>query len=148
MEVVWKVCATVVNCWLNRSVTLHDALHGFRAGRSTGTVTLEAKLAQHLTGIAHEPLLQVFLDVREAYNSLDRGWCMEILKGYRMVHNTARLISHHLDKLIFVPKASRFLGIDFGTGRGVMQGNPASPMIFNIVVDVVARAVLEVVCGP
>ena len=32
--------------------------------------------------------------------------------------------------------------------RGFMQGDPASPMIFNIVVDTVMRATLEVVCGP
>ena len=29
-----------------------------------------------------------------------------------------------------------------------MQGDPASPMICNIVVDVVVRAVLGAVCGP
>ena len=29
-----------------------------------------------------------------------------------------------------------------------MKGDPASPMIFNIGVDVVVRATLEVVCGP
>ena len=29
-----------------------------------------------------------------------------------------------------------------------MQGDPASPMMFNIVVDVVVKAMLEVVCGP
>ena len=28
------------------------------------------------------------------------------------------------------------------------QGDPASPMIFNIVVDVVVRAVLDVFCSP
>ena len=36
----------------------------------------------------------------------------------------------------------------FVTGRGVSQGKPASPMIFNIMVDVVVRAVLMLVCGP
>ena len=65
-------------------MTLHNELHGFRAGRVAGTATLEAKLAQKLAGIAHEPLFQVFLDVRKAYDSLDRGWCMEIMRGYRM----------------------------------------------------------------
>ena len=35
----------------------------------------------------------------------------------------------------------------FGTRRGVLQGDPASPMIFNIVVDAVGREVLKVVCG-
>ena len=35
--------------------------------------TLEAKLAQKLAGISNYPLFQVFLDVRKAYDSLDRG---------------------------------------------------------------------------
>ena len=36
----------------------------------------------------------------------------------------------------------------FGTGIGFTQGYPASPIIFNIVVGAVVRAVLGVVCGP
>ena len=36
----------------------------------------------------------------------------------------------------------------FGTGRGVTKGEPASPMIFNIVVFAVAIDVLEVVFEP
>ena len=63
-EVVWKVCVTMVNCWLNRSVAVQKALHGFRAGRGTGTETLEAELVQQLVGLEHEPLFQVFLDMR------------------------------------------------------------------------------------
>ena len=46
VEVVWKVCVAVINCRLKKSVTLHDELYGFRAGRVTGTATLEEKLAQ------------------------------------------------------------------------------------------------------
>ena len=45
VEVVWKVCAAVVNCRLKRSVTLNDTLHGLRADRGTGKTTLEAKCA-------------------------------------------------------------------------------------------------------
>ena len=44
VEVFWKVCAKVVNCRLNQSVNLYDVLHGFRAGRGTGTATLEENL--------------------------------------------------------------------------------------------------------
>ena len=36
----------------------------------------------------------------------------------------------------------------FGTGEGVTQGEPASPMTLNIVVDAVVRAVLEKGYGP
>ena len=60
-------------------MTLHDTLHGFRAGRGTVTATLESKLEQKLGGIAHEPLFQVFLNVRKAYGILDGGKCMEIM---------------------------------------------------------------------
>ena len=52
------------------------------------------------------------------------------------------------EKPHFPPKAKRFLRTAFGMGRRVTQGNPTSPMIFYIVVDVVVRAVLEVVCRP
>ena len=95
VEVVWKVCAAVVNCRKNQIVTLHDALRGFRAGRGMGTVTLEAKLAHQLAGISYKLLFQVFLDVQKAYNSLHRGRCMEILRGCRIRQNVVRLIAHH-----------------------------------------------------
>ena len=62
-------------------MSLHQALHGFRAGKVTLTETLEEKLAQQLVGISHEPLFQVFLDVWKAYASLNRGGYMEILQG-------------------------------------------------------------------
>ena len=48
---------------------LHDALHGSREGRGAGTPMLDAKLAQQLGGISHEPLFQVFMDVCKSYGS-------------------------------------------------------------------------------
>ena len=104
VEMVWKVFATVVNCRLKRSVTLRDALHAFRAGWGTSTSTLEENLAQQLARIANKPLFQVFLDVRKAYDSLDRGRCMEILQGHRTGRNTAHLIDHHWNNLTFDQK--------------------------------------------
>ena len=56
MEVVWKVVAVVLNCWLVASITLHDFLQVFRAGRGTGTATLEAKLFQQLAALSEKVL--------------------------------------------------------------------------------------------
>ena len=89
MELVWKVCAAVLNYRLKRSVILHDALHGFREGRGMGTATLEANLAQQLAGLAHKPLFQMFLDDRKACDSMDMERCMEIMWGYGMFQNMA-----------------------------------------------------------
>ena len=49
---------------------------------------------------------------------------------------------------MFFLKANRFLGTPSSTGRVITQGYPVSPMIFNIVVEAVVKATLEVVCGP
>ena len=73
VEVLWKVFSVVVNCFLKRSVVLYDVLHVFREGWGGVTANLEANMNHHLDGIAHKPLFQVFLDVRKAYESLDRG---------------------------------------------------------------------------
>ena len=95
VEVLWKVCPVVVNFRLKRSVVLHGALHGFREGRGTGTATPEANIAQQLAGLAHKPLLQVFLDVRKAYKLLDREWCLELLRGYGMGLNLSHILENY-----------------------------------------------------
>ena len=46
VEVMWKVMVANLNFRLTASITFHDFLHGFRAGRGTGTVTLEEKMIQ------------------------------------------------------------------------------------------------------
>ena len=73
---------------------------------------------------------------------------MEILQGYGMGQRMVRLIAHHWDNLMLVLKAKRFLGTPLGTRRGVTQGENASPMIFNIVVEAVAIETLELICAP
>ena len=58
----------------------------------------------------------------------------------------ACLLKSYWGRQRIVAKTGTFLWKDFWTGRGVTQGNPASPMIFNIVMDAVVWAVLDVVC--
>ena len=71
VEVLWKVCAVVVNCRLKRSVVLHNELDGFITWRGTGMATLEANMDQKLISLAQEPLFQVFSDLQKAYDLLD-----------------------------------------------------------------------------
>ena len=72
VEVLCQVYSVLVNCSLNSSFVLHDALHEFREWRGAGMATLEANLAQQLASIAHDTLFQVFLDVHNSYSELDR----------------------------------------------------------------------------
>ena len=58
----------------------------------TGTAIMEAKLEHQLAGIVHGPLFQVFSDMKKAYDSLDIGICMEILRGYGLGPKLQRLL--------------------------------------------------------
>ena len=133
---------------MKQGVVFHDALHGFRGGRRTGTSTLEAKLAQKLAVLAHKPLFQVFLDIRKAYNEMYRDRCLEVLRRYGVGTNLTRLLKSYWERHRIAPKTVNFIGKDFRTGRCLTQGDPDSPMIFNSVGGAVVRAVLDVVCGP
>ena len=55
------------------SITFHDVLHGFRAGRGTGTATLEANMIQQLAAIREEFLDVIFLNLTKAYDALERS---------------------------------------------------------------------------
>ena len=70
---MWKVMAAILNRRFTSSITYHDALHGFREGRVTGTATLEAKLIQQLAAMREEVLYVIFLDLTKAYDALDRS---------------------------------------------------------------------------
>ena len=75
---------SIINTCLGVSVSLNYVLHVFQKGRGAATATLESKLDQHMMGICHEPLLLVFLGVKNTYNSLDRSRFMGILSRYRL----------------------------------------------------------------
>ena len=81
VEVIWKALLGVVNRRIKMAVKFHDVLHGFLSGQETGTASLEAKLIQHLKAMREEVLYGVFLNLRKAYDALDRDPCMEILVG-------------------------------------------------------------------
>ena len=79
---------------------------------------------------------------------MDRGRYLEVLRGYGAVPNLERLLTAYWYRQRILPKTGKFFGKEFRTGRGLTQGYPASTMIFNIMVDAVVRAVMDVVCGP
>ena len=79
VDTIWKFCTSIVNSRTQSSIVLHDVLHSFQHERGSVTEIMEAKIEQQLTGIVHEPLFRVSIYVKKAYNSLDRGRCIEIL---------------------------------------------------------------------
>ena len=73
---MWKVVAEILNRLVTASITYHNFLHGFRAGRGTGTATLEDKILQQLAALREEVLYVTFLDLHKAYGTLDSSRCL------------------------------------------------------------------------
>ena len=61
---------------------MHNVIHGLRAGRAKGMDIMELKLAQDLASIYQEPLFLVFLDLRKAYDIVNRERLLITLEGY------------------------------------------------------------------
>ncbi len=81
LEPLWKVVECIMDQGLN-ALPLHEALHRCRNRRGTGTAILEAKLAQQLAHLELEPFYRVFLDLKKAFEAMDRERCLLILEGY------------------------------------------------------------------
>ena len=139
MEVMWKVVAEILNRRITASITFHNFLHGFRAGRGTGTATHEAKLLQQLAVLREEILYVIFLDLHKAYDALDSSMCLNILEGYGVGPWDFRLLQTYWRRLTMVAREGGYYGTAFQGDRGVTQGDPLSPTIFNVVVDEVVR---------
>ncbi len=77
----WKVVEKIMVCRLG-SIEFHPCLHGGLPKRGTGMATNEAKLAQQLAWMGQEPLYQVFVNLRKAYDYLDQEQCLAIMTGY------------------------------------------------------------------
>lgn len=73
LETAWKIIESIITTRTNTVIQFHDCLHGFRAVRGTGTAILEAKLFQELASVEQEPLFYIFLDLRKAYDTIDRN---------------------------------------------------------------------------
>ena len=79
VEVIWKAVAVILNCRFTVAITYYNFLHGFRAGRGTGTATLDLKRLQQVVALREAVLHAIFLDLHKAYDALDRSRCLDIL---------------------------------------------------------------------
>ena len=111
------------------------------SGQVTGQVPqpLEAKLLHQLAALREEVLYVIFLDLHKAYGALDRSRCLEILDGYGVGTQARGLLKTYWRRLTMVARAGRYYRTAFGGERGVTKGDPLSPTIFNVVVDVVVQ---------
>jgi len=140
LETVWKLISTIIDRRMKAAVEFDDSVHGFRQKRGTGTAILRNKLRMQAASANHATLKQLYLDMKKAYDTLDRSRTLLILEAYGVGPNTLRIIQTFWERHTVVPRASGYHGRAFKATRGVTQGDILSPMIFNVVVDCIIKA--------
>jgi hypothetical protein len=138
LEPLWKVVECIMDRRLN-ALPLHEVLHGCQNGCGTGTAILEAKLAQQIAHLEQEPFYGVFLDLKKAFNAIDRERCLLILEGYGAGPNMVWLIRNFWRDATMVCRTLGNYGGPFCTGQSVTQGGSLSAKLFNILIDAVVR---------
>jgi hypothetical protein len=140
LEIIWKVCSSIINKCLQESIQFHDLLHGFRKGRGTGTASIDAKLQMQHAHIRGIPLYQIFFDLSKAYDTLDRNQTLQLLQKYGVGNRILQLLTNFWHSLTIMARQQGYHGDPFKSERGTMQGDIVSPTIFNVVIDAVVCA--------
>ena len=138
LEVIWKFLERVLDARL-LEIDLRDYLHGFRAKRGCGTGIMEAKLLQQLAFREQVPMFGIFLDLRKAFDAMDRGRCLAILEDAGVGPCALRLKKSFWDNEVLVCRAAGYYVRPFKLERGVTQGAPLSPTTFSLMVDTIMR---------
>ncbi len=129
------------------SFKFHDSLHGGLAKRGTGTATIEVKLHQSLAWRDQCLLYQIYLDLKKAYNTLDRERTLNILAAYGVGPKILALQKYFWDTAKLVCRAGGNYGEGFSAERGVTQGGPLSSLMFNVCVNALIREWLHQTLG-
>ena len=78
MQPMWKITEGVMERRLQK-LELHKSLHGGLKGKGTGTAIMEMKLAQGLAQLKQMPMGAIFVDLRKAFDAMDRERLLGIL---------------------------------------------------------------------
>merc|ERR1712194_757062 len=79
LDPCWKVLEKILDGRL-ANLECHDCLHGFLADRGCGTTILKTKLAQQLAFLEQVPMYGGFIDLKKAFDVMDRGRYIQILR--------------------------------------------------------------------
>ena len=137
VEVLWKKVTGIMNHRLAAAIQFGNTIHKFLLCRGTGATSLNANLLQQLMTMMEKVLYEILLYLHKAFNALDHDRCLGILEAYRVGLQSIRLLCQYWDLLTTAAQARGYYGAPFKVFYRVTQGDPISPTIFNVVVDVV-----------
>jgi hypothetical protein len=128
-------------------IKFHNCLHGGLPCQGTGTSIMEVKLNQQLAWVEQEPLYQIYLDLKKAYDTLDRTRCLAILAGYGVKPNLLCLQNNSETRGRWYVMLEATLGNPSLPVGVLCRRGALSSLMFNVCVDAVVRECLRQMLG-
>jgi ribonuclease HI len=146
LPVVGKLIMRVI---LTRAsgIPLLDEQHGFRRANGCQNATFIVKSALQQLHRAGYPGVLTFFDLRKAFDTIPRGIIWETLALYGFGPTAIKLIQQGYDDEVRVKLGGAISQSSYTSKRGIRQGCPISPLIFNLVMDRVLRTAIQRLTG-
>ena len=116
-----------------------DYQSGFRRNRSTSDHIF---MIRTILEKCHEygvPVHQLYIDFKQAYDSIDRKYLYETLDSLAIPKKMIRLVKMTLEQSACKVKVQNELSAKFLVNRGLRQGDSLSCILFNLVLERVIR---------
>ena len=122
---------------------LLETQSGFRSNRSTIDQIFILKMTMERTREFNKPLFMCFIDITKAYDSVDRELMWKVCLNYGISTKLVNLFKMLYENSIAKVKVNGDMSDSFEINTGVMQGGIPSPMLFNILFDLIIRKAIN-----
>lgn len=136
------ILASRLSTWIEREEIFKESQAGFRRARGTRdhVFTLNALMGKELA-VKGGKVYLAFIDLRAAFDKVDRGMLEERLEELKVGARMSAMI-----KEIYARTRNRVITAEgltdsFSSSKGVRQGCPLSPILFDMVIDDIDEAI-------
>ena len=145
IQVAAKVLESILARRMNsfRESHIREQQAGFRRGRSCIDHIFVVRQVLELRKAYRVPTLACFLDIKGAFDSVDRSRLWDILAKAGIPVKIISLIKSMYENQSTVVRASGSLSDDFSPCTGVWQGAVLSPILFTWVIDRIINEALS-----
>ena len=138
LNVTYKVFAAMIQTRLASTFDhkLRPNQFGLRSGRGTRHPLFVLRRAMEWSTMTNHPLYMLFLDWKQAFDSLDHTAMLEALQRFGLSESMLNIIKSIYESPTFETQSTHEVAVG-SVSAGIRQGCPLSPYLFIIVLSVI-----------